>query len=625
MASPEGPPLSLRPFPVADKAPKNLADFIARVNTQPGGFRDVTEAKLRDEIKSREILGAGDSDTEDVDMSDAVNDDDQAKDPSLARMEVLRNIEIASNTAMLTLDSLSLLLSKQSPTQASLTLSQQLRDMVGIGTLGADKLDEPTINPSKAKDEEEVALGWTLMQINQARDAAEEAGKLLQREVEAENRYWEDVVAVKTSGWAICRVPNERHTLGVKFGFSEAAAEFKNNGLAPMKRGNGGSVELDLGRLGGVSEGLVVTYEKDGRIVGRSIPRRRSNDVSSLESRVLEARNTIFSQELWHELRREARTLAAYDVKPEGSKLTCRVDETSNITLELMPLESCPAIDDSLPDNSVAETISLSLHILLSYAHRYNELMRIRPVPPHIPRTRGQQVYALLRPVIARMASARSVRSCTEFVGNLTKVLQKAGLPSSFVLKTAPYSVADATTQGPNPPARSQSLIRNALQPIEYAINFSILPGTSFTIRGRTFLFPVTATFHHIGLPPSSVLQGLCAPYADGYTDTKGLFDYIRTATSRVLTLHFLNKLTGSDAPEEWLRTVQNDSIRRVTDDEHAIQFSVLDAPVAIVVSSVALGCGNHAIKSWSWTTQEDSESQTMEAIVAQEAAQLRD
>lgn len=122
---------------------------------------------------------------------------------------------------MLTLDSLSLLLSKQSPTQASLTLSQQLRDMVGIGTLGADKLDEPTINPSKAKDEEEVALGWTLMQINQARDAAEEAGKLLQREVEAENRYWEDVVAVKTSGWAICRVPNERHTLGVKFGFSE--------------------------------------------------------------------------------------------------------------------------------------------------------------------------------------------------------------------------------------------------------------------------------------------------------------------------------------------------------------------------------------------------------------------
>ncbi|KAG5978153.1 hypothetical protein E4U54_007052, partial [Claviceps lovelessii] len=222
MNSADCPPLSLRPFPVADRAPKNLAEFIARVNTQPGGFRAVTEEKLRDEIKARETPAAADSDPEDVDMSDAGHDEDQvSKDPSLARIEVLKNIEIASNTAMLTLDSLSLLLSKQSPTQAGLTLSQQLRDMVGIGTLGADRLDEPTAKPNKTADEEEVAVGLTLMQINQARDAAEQAGQFLQREVEAENKYWQDVVAVKQAGWAICRVPNERHRLGVKFGFSE--------------------------------------------------------------------------------------------------------------------------------------------------------------------------------------------------------------------------------------------------------------------------------------------------------------------------------------------------------------------------------------------------------------------
>lgn len=243
MTSADGPPLSLRPFPVADKAPKNLAEFIARVNTQSGGFRDVTEEKLQDDIKSREIVNGGDSDQEDVDMSDGGNDDELVKDPAAARLEVMKNIEyactpfpdcvlyldrtnncrisIASNTAMLTLDSLSLLLSKQSPTQAGLTLSQQLREMVGIGTLGADKLDEPIIHPNKSKDDEEVATGWTLMQINQARDAAEEAGKFLQREVEAESKYWEDVIAVKKAGWSICRVPREHHTLGVKFGFSE--------------------------------------------------------------------------------------------------------------------------------------------------------------------------------------------------------------------------------------------------------------------------------------------------------------------------------------------------------------------------------------------------------------------
>lgn len=94
MTSSDGPPLSLRPFPVADKAPKNLAEFIARVNTQPGGFRDVSESKLQDEIKSRENVNGGDSDQDDVDMSDGGGvDDEPVKDVAAARMEVLKNIE----------------------------------------------------------------------------------------------------------------------------------------------------------------------------------------------------------------------------------------------------------------------------------------------------------------------------------------------------------------------------------------------------------------------------------------------------------------------------------------------------------------------------------------------------
>src|SRR5689334_16486008 len=99
--------------------------------------------------------------------------------------------------AMLTLDSLSLLLSKQNPTQAGLTLSQQLRDLVGIGTLGVDKLDEANTMAARTHDKQQVALGWTLGDINKARDAAQEASSLLESEVETESRYWEGVMAVK--------------------------------------------------------------------------------------------------------------------------------------------------------------------------------------------------------------------------------------------------------------------------------------------------------------------------------------------------------------------------------------------------------------------------------------------
>ncbi|EFY89126.1 RNA polymerase II mediator complex component SRB4, putative [Metarhizium acridum CQMa 102] len=587
MASPDGPPLSLRPFPVADKAPRNLAEFIARVNTQSGGFRDVTENKLQDEIKSNQIVNGADSDQEDVDMSDLGHDEEPVKDAAAVRMDVLKNIEIAGNTAMLTLDSLSLLLSKQNPTQAGLTLSQQLREMVGIGTLGADKLDEPILNANKEKEEEEVATGWTLMQINQARDAAYEAGKFLQREVDA-----------------------------------ETSPEFKNNGLAPMRRGDSGSVELDLGRLGGVSEGLVVTYEKDGQVVGRSVPRRRAHDDTSLESRVLEARNTIFSQELWHELTREARTLAAYGVRPEGSTLTCSVDDSSKIILELLPLNSCPVADDSLPDNAIAEAIFISLHVLLSYAHRYNELMRIRPIPPHISRSRGQQAYALLRPVVTCMASSRSILSCTTYIGSITKALQKSGLPASFTLRTTHFSVADPSSQGPNQLAAAQSLIRNILQTIEFNIAFTILPNASLTIRGRTFLFPVTTTFYQVALPPSSTLQGIPPPYADGYSSSKALFSYIRTTTERAVTLHFLNSLSASPNPPQWIQ--RGTSIRDPEDDSRALQFTIAERPVALVLTSSFSNNPKRETKSWTYSAHLDSESTKLEDVVARETSRLR-
>jgi mediator of RNA polymerase II transcription subunit 17 len=93
--------------------------------------------------------------------------------------------------------------------------------MVGIGTIGADKLYESSMTEEKAKNQAEVAAGWTLMETNKTRDAAEEATAFLEKEMEAEGKYWDDVVSVQKAGWSVCRMPNERHTLGVRFGFSE--------------------------------------------------------------------------------------------------------------------------------------------------------------------------------------------------------------------------------------------------------------------------------------------------------------------------------------------------------------------------------------------------------------------
>lgn len=397
-----------------------------------------------------------------------------------------------------------------------------------------------------------------------------------------------------------------------------------------MRRGDDGSVELDLGRLGGISEGLVVTYQRHGQVVGRSVPRRRSGGDPSLESRVLEARNTIFSQELWHELTREARTLAAYDVRLEGSRLTCKVDPASTITVELLPLASCPPAEGDLVDNGTAEAISASLHILLSYAHRYNELIRTRPIPPHVPRSRGQQTYALLRPIIARMKSLLSVRACTQHVGSLAQALRAAGFASSFILRTPQVlstTEPDAAAAANEPPA-AQTLVRNMLQPLEFTVEFDMLPGASLTIRGRTILFPVTTTFYHVFLPPSpSLLQGLSAPYPDGYPDLRGLFDYLYTTVARTLPRHFLADLDKAPGAERWTQSVVGTSIRDVETETLEVHFSVRQQgprTALVLTSTVAVDRAPHQ-RRWQWVSsdgddmdEDGSERRPLAEVVAE-------
>jgi mediator of RNA polymerase II transcription subunit 17 len=98
MASEESTPLSLRPVPVADRKPKNLAEFIARINAQPGGFRGLTETKLREEAVELEN-GNSTAEDDDVDMSDGEGEDEaeeqeaQTIDPVQVRNEVLTEIE----------------------------------------------------------------------------------------------------------------------------------------------------------------------------------------------------------------------------------------------------------------------------------------------------------------------------------------------------------------------------------------------------------------------------------------------------------------------------------------------------------------------------------------------------
>lgn len=119
------------------------------------------------------------------------------------------------------LDLVSLLLTKENPTGASLTLRQDLRDLVGIGTLGSQKHAESNLTVDKQKDFAQITAGWNILAIDETRESAQKAATLLEKEADREAKYWDDVLSVSESAWSVCRLPRERHTLAVRFGFNE--------------------------------------------------------------------------------------------------------------------------------------------------------------------------------------------------------------------------------------------------------------------------------------------------------------------------------------------------------------------------------------------------------------------
>lgn len=115
----------------------------------------------------------------------------------------------------------SLLMSKEAPTQAMGTLDPDLRTRVGIGTLGSTKLHEPPFLEERARENAAIAAGAKMLAINNTADELLAAANRLRREMAVETEYWHEVLAVKEGGWPVSRLPNDPLTVAVKFGFSD--------------------------------------------------------------------------------------------------------------------------------------------------------------------------------------------------------------------------------------------------------------------------------------------------------------------------------------------------------------------------------------------------------------------
>jgi mediator of RNA polymerase II transcription subunit 17 len=98
--------------------------------------------------------------------------------------------------------------------------------MVPVGSLNVDMIKTPQKPESAERDTKTIARGWKLEGFNAAANKLLRAASRLESEVAAETRYWDEVLAVKNTGWKVCRLPRERQALGVQYGFLEGLQSF---------------------------------------------------------------------------------------------------------------------------------------------------------------------------------------------------------------------------------------------------------------------------------------------------------------------------------------------------------------------------------------------------------------
>lgn len=464
--------LPLRPTSSKDPATSSLAFTIPQINAQRRGFRHISEASLLEELATRSSTH---NITSDVISSDEPPDDynDKRKELYERKAEMLQQVGGAHNSALMALDFISLLLSVPGG-KGEQSMSPVLKEHVPTASMGAQVI-ERTADESK-RDISLVAKGWKLESFNSAADSLLRSSARLESEIQQETSYWEQVLLVKAKGWTMCRMPGERHTLGVKYGFREASSTYRDRGVAALRRDEGGKITLDHGLLATPAQTVRVQIQSQGGITGTSTFTPTAGD--SINEQILEARNALFDEELFFELTREARALISHGVEIRNGTIHIPYDPDKSkvILISLEPVAdlsapSPPSSQETEKESQTASSILVILRLLLSHIHAQTHRRRSAPQPPLSLKPAPKTLPSVIQPILSYIQHSTHLSTTLTYVSTLFSPLRSAGL--DYMIRPLPYATTSLTA-----PTTPSALLSALTSPLESSISI-VLPSSS--------------------------------------------------------------------------------------------------------------------------------------------------
>ena len=267
-----------------------------------------------------------------------------------------------------------------------------------------------------------------------------------------------------------------------------------------------------------------------------------------MEKEILNARNSIFDEELHHEIHREARNLINQGVRCVGTSVLIPFETDKQIEIDLVTPESS-ASEDFIGSSPVVDNVAISLRILLSYAHRQSLQNRSQKPPPLRESKNPRPLYALLKSVIEYFQHRSHVQSMQTFLEQLRKTLAVAGLDLATETFESFQDLAVASSATNNPYDSSIETLLQQLTSSPHSTTTLHLPdgATNVKIDIHTALHPPTlgSSFHVFNnniLPMSPIAQ---LPPSAQYSSLAPLESYITHTTSLSILQYLLSQFSS--------------------------------------------------------------------------------
>jgi len=324
---------------------------------------------------------------------------------------------------------------------------------------------------------------------------------------------------------------------------------------------------LDQGITASHPKAVRVRIKEKDMIVGTSsLPNIAADADIPIEDLILRARNNIFEEELFHEINREARTLASQGVCSIDNIIHLPTLDDRQILVDVVRLDYKPPQPGIITggDDELAELIALSLRILLSNAHRRNLLRRSQLPPPLTERKPPRTTYAILRPILTYLQHQSALTSLSSFLGTMMQALSAAGLQSnlfSVTLSSLDLSIVGEANANSSKPT-VEALIEILTRPLESSTTVTLPASSKLQIKTRTHLYPpMVGTEYNVTTTASPSGLDVSVPSNIHFNSKSDLLDYIL----HLLTLDIVTAISNFPATsavdsaesngEPWLAT----------------------------------------------------------------------